>query len=478
MVKKTGKVGRPPKEEDKKNSSALTTTTDKNNKIITDQNRFYTKDATAPYYLGRKNNSVDKQFIYPNTAVDPLLLQWYGARYHKSNRVTYGVARDLFKDWFFIGDSEGQIIPELDRRAQSFAEKTNLHANLVTAWFHERWGGWSILVDWERFAQAEPEPGMYNQKFEPPYKFESFHINEIENIIYDENKGVPKIYKVRKKIGGTKGTNTSDKTIPIPAEFVYHIVTRPHFDKFEGQSVLDPIYYTLAQSVSIDFGLGRAFIRYGTGFPLFTYDNLSDEDKTQVDKIIDQFDSLNGMKLPEGVKFEFAGNSGKAMDPQPYVKIINQNISASTNVPVNQLEGQEVGSLVAAQVNQEEYQQFLSGLKETANDTLRDIYIMNEELPDDAEAGRDWFIIWNDSDLTKKEELENRGLELDNEGKELDNEKKKLELEQMRKKPNEEPQDPEDPTDPSLDPPEEPDEPDNPEEEEPIDEPEPEDEEL
>jgi hypothetical protein len=458
--------GRPKKEDKKKELMIIDDFTKDKLSKSTNQKKvsyYYQKDSANPVTMGQPS-SVKKTHIYPGTPVDPFLLQWYGARYHKSNRVTYGVAKDIFNNWFYIGNKDGELLDKLDKQAQDFANEHDLHNELVTVTFHERWGGWAIIVDWERFAEANNEQiqaGNFSvQPFEPPYKFESFHINDIENIIYDTEKWIPETYVVRKKVGGSKGLQTFDQSILVPAEFVHHLVTRPHFDKFEGQSVLDPIYFTLAQSVGIDFGAGRSFIRYGPGFPVFEQDNLADEDKTVVNTIIDNFDILNGVILPEGVTMRFEGASSAAMDPMKYVKLINQNISASTGVPVNLLEGQEVGALVAAQVNQEEYHLLLSSEQKPLKDYIREIYIKNDALPDTDE----WFIWFHDSDLTKAEELKNEEQELKNESLALDNEKKKLELERLRKQ-SAEPTQPEAQVDPNPEEEENPEEIEEPEEE-------------
>jgi len=214
--------------------------------LIQDIKKFIGLDTRDPRFVG--TTFQNSTLLKPGQNINFHLMEWFAKHDPYAFRIAYGVSRDMFENWFEITDLEGEVMDELNNEFQLMAEQLNLYTLYVDAIFHEKWGGYSIIVDWERFPNIKPVE-----------RFEIFHRNVIE-ISFNRSNGAPESYRVQVDLGDFV------RFVDVPAEFVTHIVTRPLFSKSFGLSMLSPVYQTLIDYWHLRFQSGQTFSRHGPGF--------------------------------------------------------------------------------------------------------------------------------------------------------------------------------------------------------------------
>lgn len=336
----------------------------------------------------------DATRVVPSNPIDFDLMEFLARRYGKAFNASYFVAMDIFENWFSVTDLKGEENVELNEQAEAFTLEAELKKHLVTAVYHERWGGFSIIVDWKKVAGIRP-----------PIQFEVFHYN-VTDIDFNLDTGQPKIYKIEKQFGEVW------RTIEVPSKAVYHLVTRPLFDIWFGFSALSPVYMDLVYSWHIGKTSATAYTRWSQGFPVFEKDDGSFDPKNLalLNSMIDKFDVITGLALDNGIKLNFAQNNPP--DPNKFMDLQTKEISSGTSIPKSMLEGAEQGSKLSSETDQEDYTKFLRGQQALLNDFLRELYIGSGGLPDDDQ----WKFTWNDPHVNRKEQLEIEQLEKNLEG--------------------------------------------------------------
>ncbi len=343
--------------------------------------RLIAGDTRDPRFV--QTTAQSSTVIKPGDPINYPLYEWYARNDPVSYRICYGVSRDIYENWFAITDKEGEVIEDLDNKAQEFTEEVNLSKLAIEYTFHERWGGYSLVVDWSRFPNITPDQ-----------RFEAFGYNTVE-ITQDLETGNVTNYKVEVDLGDYV------RFIDVDPEFTYKIATRTMFDKLKGSPAIQAVFQTLVDFWHVRYSAGQAFARYGTGFPFFSSEeSFAPEDLTAINYIIDNFDTITGLKLDNKIKFDFKGLQGQALDPQKYEAVFLNAISAGSFVPKSILTGSEQGAKLTSEIDQDDYFKFLRGEQELLDDSLRSILIGSGIL----EESNKWKITWLKPEVEDREE--------------------------------------------------------------------------
>lgn len=372
--------------------------------------------------------------ITPSTILSWPLLLFFAEMDPIGFRITYQTASNVIYNWFSIVDPvTGEKLDALDAQKEAFDRTVNLRAILIRWLYAERWGGWSIVVDWARF----PMPS--NTILKPSQSLEVF-TRETATIIWDEETFLPRAYSVTKK-----GGNFSRK-IEVPADIVYHLATRGD-DPIEGMSALQPVGYDLTSLINITWGAGQTFFRSGTGFPVYTVPkgNLTPAAEAELKTQFKRIHTLMGLIIKGDHKLEFIGNKGTALNPNEYIDPVMKRISAGSGIPKMILEGAQAGALASGQTDQLNMNQFNKTIQSLITHSLEDLLIGSAGFPDDG-----WKIKFNDPQLSRLEQLAE-------EEKEIAVKSAKIDLDRKEKGPTTPappvtPDDPDDPEDPDDDP--------------------------
>lgn len=343
--------------------------------------RLIAGDTRDPRFV--QTTSQNSTVIKPGDPINYPLYEWYARNDPVSYRICYGVSRDIYENWFAITDKEGKVIEDLDKKVQDFNEEVNLSKLAIEYTFHERWGGYSLVVDWSKFPNNTPDQ-----------RFEAFGYNNVQ-IKQVPMSAVVENYKVEIDMGDFV------RFVDVDPKFTYKIATRTMFDKLRGSPAIQPVFQTLVDLWHVRYSAGQAFARYGTGFPHFESEEaFSDADNTAINSIIDNFDTITGIKTDNKIKFNFKGLAGVALDPQKYEAVFLNAISAGSFVPKSILTGSEQGAKLTSEIDQDDYFKFLRGEQELLDDFLRQILVGSGILEDSNE----WKITWLKPEVEDREE--------------------------------------------------------------------------
>lgn len=286
-------------------------------------------------------------------------------------RIVSAVARDIWDNWFEVKDvKEEKGDQKLDEKVQAALEPLDAKIVLTKATKFERRYGWSIIVlAYEDGGKPleEPLPSNRSELSIPQieaYPKTKITINKGDKI--DENAvkegepkeliGWPRFYMV------DMGTGVKTK---VHHSRVIHDAPRldEETEKWEGVSVIDPIYDDIVCFRNIRWGMAQTMFRVGSGFPVIT---LTGSSATQIDAYYasGRFANLSArtylLKTDEE-EFEFKGAQAAALNPQPYYEPILENLSMGSNIPKAILRGAQAGTIAGSEVNQKEYGGYISG---------------------------------------------------------------------------------------------------------------------
>ncbi len=342
------------------------------------------KDALSDLYQSMRT-------VTPGAVTDETLIKWFAENDPVAWRICYIVSQDILENWFYIGDLKDppQKKRNQDDQFQKWAKTSELRFILTNWLYAERFGGYAIIVDWSKF-----------KEFNPPYQLEVFNKFEFE-IVWNETTGVPKQYKVTKKLG------TAEKQITVDAKFVTHLSTR--LDRYEGLSILEPVYYDLVTAYNLAYNVGQTFFRYGTGFPVYTSKSpKTAAEETAIENNFKKFHTIQGFYMVGDDEFEFKGVMGAALNPAPYVDVPKGRIATGSGIPKILLEGAEAGALASSETNQDSYTKFVKGLQNVYKEPIEDLLKKSGGLPDKD----DWQVVFNPPEVSRADEIETEMAEL------------------------------------------------------------------
>lgn len=339
-----------------------------------------------------------------------------------AHRVVFTVAHDIYDNWFELkleGDEKGELSKKFDKWIQ--AELTRLHAKreFTLASVYERAYGWAITVlgysDEAKTlrGQLRNPTDLVEMKTYGPRQIDKV---DIEKDPKDPRFGLPVMYHINRE--GTAGH------LLVHHSRVIHWVTRRAYPytpyenrkEWQGLSVLDPIWDDLVTLRNIRWGMGQTMYRYGSGFPVLTFEGATQEqleDWTEAGKFAN-ISARTYFAGTEKQKIEFIGTAGHQLDPMNYYLPIMENISAGSGIPLAILRGVQAGALTGSEVNQQEYYGLISDEQSAYEDGIRQLIDIIISFAEEGGEKYDYLFDWKggfELDDEKKARIES--LEMD-----------------------------------------------------------------
>jgi len=175
------------------------------------------------------------------------------------------------------------------------------------------------------------------------------------------------------------------------------LVRNPSLDAKEigGEPSLKCVYDLITVLKSMDWGVGQAMWRHGGGLTAFIVADTRNQQE-QIDAIDDLVTDINAMTtltLPAGT--QMYSERSNSLDPEPYYRVINQQLAMGTRIPTSILIGSQAGALSASMKDRHDYYELLTDIQgDVLNPVLMDI-LMRFQASGQIGAG-DITIEWED----------------------------------------------------------------------------------
>ena len=162
-----------------------------------------------------------------------------------------------------------------------------------------------------------------------------------------------------------------------------------------GEPSLKCVYDLVTVLKSMDWGIGQAMWRHGGGLTAFIVAESRNQQE-QIDAIDDVVTDINAMTtltLPAGTQMYSEKTNG--LNPEPYYRVIIQQISLGTRIPTSILIGSQAGTLSASMKDRHDYYELLTNIQaDVLTPALMDILTRYQESGQLAAGKID--IEWND----------------------------------------------------------------------------------
>jgi hypothetical protein len=292
--------------------------------------------------------------------------QFASEREPVANKLTYGVARDVFDKWFTIDDpsTEGGD-PKIDEAVQNALTVLKAKEKLTKAVEYERIYGWSLIVgsfnDVSDVKSLEKplRQGSQLKQIEayPKTKVIAWTTDEKPNSL---RFGEPEIYMIYRGEG---------EYLYIHYSRCFKVQTR-----INGSSVLNPVWDDLTCGRNIRWGAAQWMYRTGGGFPVIKFPLGTTIE--QLEEWVDSSAFSNLMSrtyigITGDMDFDFKGAAGSVLDPQPFFHTNLEQISAGSGIPEPMLRGAQAGALTGSEVNQQQYYKVISGIQACLESAIR-----------------------------------------------------------------------------------------------------------
>jgi len=302
-----------------------------------------------------------------------------------AKRITKGIAKDVFDNWFKVDDPKTEGGDEdLDERVQKILLKLGAKQILIQALAYDRGLGYSLIVG--AFDDAGTIEDLAKPRREGAklvdvavYRKDKVTSTEKETNQQSERFGEVNYYLVDRG---------SSKRLRIHYSRVIAMQTDP-----DGESVLDNIWDDLTNLRNIRWGMGQTMYRYGGGFPVVT---INGADRTELEDweasgYFDDLMSRTYILKSDTMDFEFRGAEGAALNPVPYYNPILENISAGTGIPLAVLRGAQAGALTGSEVNEREYFKVISSIQAEVEPFVR---MLIDWIKTEAEIEGEYKVNW------------------------------------------------------------------------------------
>lgn len=308
----------------------------------------------------------------------------------KRNQAAHAIVMDVGSDAvssFECKAPSGAALPEFDTETQSIFSKIIVRPLTYALQFARRDGYCALLVGYKDGNIS----GVARETAEIEY-LQVIPKDWIDKIVYAEENGRIKLPLQIEKYEITIGS----KRVDIDATRVVHIVN-PTLDatSLEGESVLTCVYDLLVVLKSMDWGAGQSVWRHGGGLTAFVVPDSRDQQE-QIDVMSDLVVDISAMTtlvLPHGT--EMMNEKMPGLDPEPYYKVIVQQIAIGTRVPTSILTGSQAGTLTASMKDRHEYYELLNDIQQDVlTPALMEIlnrFQLSNQLPEE-----DFVIEWED----------------------------------------------------------------------------------
>lgn len=278
--------------------------------------------------------------------------------------VVFGVAEDMFDQWFQVDDTRTEgADKEFDRKVQEALRELQAKEKFMRGCGMERMHGWAIIaVGFEGNSDLSAEASEI-AKIDHLHVYPKTQVTPKEDTNKESERfGLPDTYIInRGKAASSTSTSTSATVagdITIHHSRVIHLAPYLKWDSdYEGESRLDVCMDDITILRNMRWAFGETMWRTGAGFIDVTIQGLTPRDR-KVWIAAGKFRNLNtrtSMIHSEKESLEFKGPAGHALNPQEYYKPIMESLAIATEIPEPILRGAQAGTLTGSEVNVGEY---------------------------------------------------------------------------------------------------------------------------
>ena len=287
--------------------------------------------------------------------------------------LTYGMAQDVTDKWFKIDDPDTEEAdPALDRTVQDGLAKLKFKAKLTEALEAERIYGWSLLVG--AFTDVTDVRNL-NSPLREGSELKQLAVypkTKVQVETKDENPnserwGEPVVYRLDRGSG---------QYLFVHYTRTYKVQTRSN-----GKSVLDPIWDDLTCGRNIRWGAAQWMYRTGGGFPVIGFPAGTTLSQLETWADSGAFSDImarsyicivqNRKDENDGMTFDFVGAQGRTLDPQPFFKTNDEQISKGSGVPQPKLVGAQAGAVTGSEINMQDYYKIISRVQARLEECVR-----------------------------------------------------------------------------------------------------------
>jgi hypothetical protein len=266
--------------------------------------------------------------------------------------LTYGMAGDVVEKWFHIDDPDTEEAdPALDRLVQNELSKLKYRTKLKQLLTQKLIYKWSLLVGafTDTKVQADlKKPLAVGSDLKQLQVYNRTNVRIVEKDLNPMSLryGKPVIYELNRGNG-------------ILTEIHYTRCCKFPDEECDEQSVLDGIWNDMNWGANIRYGAAMYMDRVGIGFPVFEFpEGTTLTELTSFDSQIPSIMSKSRICIAQnsptantGMKFHFEGAAGSVIDPTPFFKTNDEQISKATGIPQPSLVGAQAGAVTGSEVN-------------------------------------------------------------------------------------------------------------------------------
>lgn len=166
------------------------------------------------------------------------------------------------------------------------------------------------------------------------------------------------------------------------------LLSNPSLDagSIEGEPSLKAVYDLITIIKSMDWGSGQAMWRHGGGLTAFIVADTRDQQAQidAIDELVTDINAMTTLTLPAGTQMYSELNNG--LNPEPYYRVIIQQLSLGTRIPTSILIGSQAGTLSASMKDRHDYYELLGDIQQDVlTPALMDIltrFQMSNQLPE------------------------------------------------------------------------------------------------
>jgi len=287
--------------------------------------------------------------------------EWAACREPICNRVTFGVALDMFDKWFTVDDpTTKKADVDLDTKAQYALELLDAKSTFMLAEAYAAIHGYSLIVlgcDDAQNTESLKNPRRKGSKIThlAVYRKTEIGVYEQDTAPNSPRYGEPLTYKLS-RAADKQGAQANNQQLYVHYSRVIRVSMFP-----DETSIIDIIWDDATILRNMRWGMGQTLFRYGPGFPVFKFHD-TDNTKLAARRSDIQANWLNWTFIcaNEGMDVDFKGAAGSALNPTPYYDPVFDNLSVATSIPSAILKGTNAGALTGSETNISDYFKVIS----------------------------------------------------------------------------------------------------------------------
>lgn len=302
-----------------------------------------------------------KKNLYPCTVEQEERVLLYN-RFGIVRKYINKVSRDVVGNWHEIDTTNDRLRTALETMAQ----KRNLQYHCGFAHELAMRDGYALLfLDWDDSNDLS-RPVQWAQA---TLRDISVHPGSACKVVQDEKTHEITHYTIN-------GFGTGQKEYNIHPDRIIRWVHEEDATTPKGVSVIDCNYNVLLSLQNAVWGVGQTIFRYGSGFPILYFENIPDNQKDDIKDAFEESHAWVSMAIDKNHgAVDFAGAKSKALDPEPYITILMDQICAGWNIPKTVLLGSQAGAVTGAEFNWKDYYSDINSVQRAAVEPrILDIY--------------------------------------------------------------------------------------------------------